>query len=81
MAYRLIEVLWRDSVSGTGWLKKADAQGWVDDDYLIRSVGYVYSEDTLALTLAQSRVDRKNGDICGLISIPKGCIISRRLLK
>lgn len=78
---KLMEVEWRDAASSSGpWMNKEEADSWSADDFLCHTVGYFYAEDKRYLTLAMTASPDK-GRVACLWAIPKGCIVSKRVIR
>lgn len=81
--YRILEVVWVDSATYTGW---RSADEWLrihEDKQLCTTVGFVVEETDSILLLNHSLSWDKGGDIAqrnGLISIPLVSVMKRRIL-
>jgi len=82
----LVEILWEDSYMVHGWTH-LDETGYEEEASLgHQSVGYYIGETTKQITICQSLKSDKDlnsqpeTNVCGVFTIPKRAIISKRKL-
>ena len=81
---KLIYVKWRDSCGvSSSWEYLKDFK-FENDIVSAESVGWLISENKVSITLVSNitnRDENEDVEIVGSMSIPKGCIIKRKILK
>lgn len=74
MKKKILYIEWLDAFSTDEWCPRAE----LEEEELCYSVGWFVCENKRYITIATSSGD---GDYCGYISIPKGCIIRKYVVK
>jgi hypothetical protein len=80
--WKFIEIVWHDAISASTWCEapETDAHELPDAAHILTR-GWLVRETTRSLTLAASvDQDRSKRSVGDVITIPKGCIESRREL-
>lgn len=72
---RLVALEWLDSSSPGRW---ATASAIGDECAIIRSIGWVISENDESVTIASHVSQEKDPECDGVMTIPKCCIVKRR---
>lgn len=71
-----VTIEWLDAQTYAGW-KNQDELITSNEDYVCVTRGFFVQEDDLFITLAHTigKYNPAEGDVCGVIKIPKGMII------
>jgi hypothetical protein len=73
--YPLIEVIWDDAASGSGWHEAKEVKF---EPQIVVTVGFLIAENNKYIIIGHTYSE---GDYVGDFQIPKGMIVSRKVLK
>jgi hypothetical protein len=76
LSNRVVCVTWVDSCSRSGWTPSKAAKLWTDNSLTIRSVGFLFRETEITISIAQSYDDNKDPNPNGLLQIPRCSVTS-----
>jgi hypothetical protein len=65
-----VSIIWKDSCSMDGWTRREDIEMKVSE---VTTIGHLVYEDYSLYCVAGSM--SKTGEFCGLMFIPKSCVI------
>ncbi len=77
-SYKLVEVVWNDSISWGLWHSPSDVNDWlkkIDSGDPIKSVGYIFHDNKNRLVLVM-QVGITGENVGEVVVIPRGCIVS-----
>ena len=79
-----VEIIWRDAsyIKDAGWKTKQDIETWLNERIVYKEIGYFYcfKNDSIVLCGGYSIYSNSINELCGVKTIPAGCVISVKKL-